>query len=261
MPGLSFRIFYLGHIYCKKDYLIKTENKQEMFKSPMLSVLFRHPELGNILYDTGNSSAGDAIYAPSMRKLYPVPEVKTIDTALKDVDMTVYDIDRLILSHMHMDHTGGLPLFAGTKAASRGVIISEPDAKDAFFAVNTRTDPGPYIKESICDIPGLSYSAIRQETALADDFILFLQPCHTAGVLGLVIKTEHSGNFIFTSDAVYTEESYNRQLPPGGEINKTESEFHDYLKSLKNLQEQYNGTIIFGHDMGQYSKWGGRWID
>ncbi len=261
MPGISFRILYLGHIHCKKDHLIQTEEKDTMYRSPMLAVLFRHPELGNILYDTGNSSLGDAIYSSSMKELYPVPEVITIDTALTELDLDVSDIDILILSHMHMDHTGGLPLFANTKAAKRGVIISEPDAKEAFFAVNTKLDPGPFVKESICNIPGLKYDPINGETALADDFTMFLQPCHTPGVLGLIIKTENSGNFIFTSDAVYTEDSYRKRLPPGGSINRTEGEFFTYLDSLKKLEKQYGATILFGHDIEQYRKWGKRWIN
>ena len=49
MKGLQFKMLYLGHILCRKDYLVRTDNKEELIHSPMLAVLIQHPVLGNIL--------------------------------------------------------------------------------------------------------------------------------------------------------------------------------------------------------------------
>jgi glyoxylase-like metal-dependent hydrolase (beta-lactamase superfamily II) len=261
MKGLKIRMFYLGHIKTKKDLVVRTDNKEEVFYSPMLSVLFQHPTLGNILYDTGNNETGDANYGMHAKEVYPVGEVITIKERLGEIGLTVNDIDRIIISHLHMDHTGGLLYFANTKAAANGVIINEDDGKQAFYTVYTSEDPGAYVKQNICDIPGLTYAPMNEELKLADDLILFTQRCHTPGVIGILAKTKNNGNFIFTSDAIYTKESYENLTPPGGTINKTDDEFYNHLKVIKDMQKKYNAQVIFGHDPNQFKEWKDKIID
>jgi len=252
MEGLQFKLLYLGHILCRKDCLIRTDDPGETVKSPMLSVLIRHPVLGNILYDTGNHELGDRIYSAHAKEIYPVPEVITVKDRLLENGLTVNRIDRIIISHLHMDHTGGLPYFSGTKAGKNGVIINEDDAREAFYQVHTKEDTGAYTKQTFCDLPGIEYTPVNGTVFLADDLILFSQRCHTPGVLGMILKTANHGNFIFTSDAVYMRESFEKELPPGGTINKTDEEFFNEVKLIKELQKQYDATLIFGHDPEQY---------
>ena len=255
MKGLEFKILYLGHILCKKDALVRTSDNEAMIKSPMLSVLIRHPTLGNILYDTGNHELGDNIYSKHARETYHVAEVITIKERLAENGLTVDQIDYLILSHLHMDHTGGLPYFCNTMAGKNGVIVNEADAREAFFVVNTQEDTGAYTKQTICNLEGIKYRPIKGEIKLADDIILFSQACHTPGVLGMILNTGSHGNFIFTSDSIYTKESFEHELPPGGAINKTDDEFYNEIKTIRNMQQELNATIIFGHDPEQYKNY------
>lgn len=252
MKGLQFKMLYLGHILCRKDYLVRTDNKEELIHSPMLAVLIQHPVLGNILYDTGNYESGDRIYSAHAKAVYPVPEVITIKEKLAENGLTVNDIDRIIISHLHMDHTGGLPYFDGTKAGKNGIIVNEDDAREAFYIVNTMADTGAYTQVTICGHCGNIYRPVNGTIKLADDLILFTQRCHTPGVLGMVVKTKHHGNYLFTSDAIYTRESFEKELPPGGTINKTEDEFYSELKLIKKMQKEYDATLIFGHDPDQF---------
>lgn len=252
MNGLQFKMLYLGHIHCKKDFLVRTDNTEEMINSPMLAVLIKHPSLGNILFDTGNFESGDQIYSKHARETYPVPEVITIKERLAENGLAPEDIDQIIISHLHMDHTGGLPYFSNTKAGAKGVIVNEDDAREAFYIVNTQEDTGAYTKQTFCDVPGIRYRPINGTVALADDLILFSQRCHTPGVLGMIVKTANCGNFIFTSDTIYTQESYEKELPPGGTINKSDEEFYRQLEIIKKLQKEYDATLIFGHDPEQF---------
>lgn len=257
MNGLQFKMLYLGHIYCKKDCLVRTEDQSEMIKSPMLAVLIRHPVLGNLLYDTGNFETGDQIYSKHAKATYPVPEVITIKERLAENGLAPDDIDQIIISHLHMDHTGGLPYFQNTKAGAKGVIVNEDDAREAFYIVNTQEDTGAYTKQTICSLSGIRYTPVNGTVTLADDVILFSQKCHTPGVLGMILKTEHSGNFLFTSDTIYTRESYEKELPPGGSINKSDDEFFRQLALIKEMQKTYNATLIFGHDPEQFHEYTG----
>ena len=110
------------------------------------------------------------------------------------------------------------------------------------------------------------YHAPYTVTAVRKIFIfkisvkLFVQKSHTPGVIGLILKTEHSGTILTTSDTVYSRESYDLGLPPGGTINKTTDEFFDNLARIKAMEKEYNAELLFGHDFDQIQEWAARGI-
>ena len=166
--------------------------------------------------------------------------------------LTPEDIDLIILSHLHFDHAGGLKHFVGTKAIEK-VLVSEADLKNAYWSVMTGNG-GAYIR-ALFDVEGIRFQTINQDTRLADDLTLFLQEAHTPGVIGMLLKTEHHGTILTTSDALYTAESYEKATPPGGTINKTTDEFFDNLKKIRQMQKDYDATLLFGHDYDQIMDW------
>ena len=217
----------------------------------------QHPTLGNILYDTGNSADFLKTYTPEMLHNYPITEMITIEEALAKEGLTPGDIDQLILSHLHFDHAGGLQHFVGTKAIDH-VLVSEADLKQAWWAVTTGNN-GAYIR-SLFDVEGIRFETIHDTTWLADDLGLFIQASHTPGVIGLILKTEHHGTILTTSDAIYTADSYRQALPPGGTINATTDEFYDNLERIKAMEKNYNATLLFGHDIDQILDWAGQGV-
>ena len=82
----------------------------------------------------------------------------------------------------------------------------------------------------------------------------------TPGVIGLILKTEHHGTILTTSDAIYTADSYRQALPPGGTINATTDEFYDNLERIKAMEKNYNATLLFGHDIDQILDWAGQGV-
>ena len=140
----------------------------------------------------------------------------------------------------------------GTKAIKK-VMVSEADLKEAWFSVTTGNG-GAYIRE-LFDVEGIRFDPVSRDTWLADDLGLFVQKSHTPGVIGLILKTEHSGTILTTSDTVYSRESYDLGLPPGGTINKTTDEFFDNLARIKAMEKEYNAELLFGHDFDQIQEW------
>ena len=111
----------------------------------------------------------------------------------------------------------------------------------------------PMIKKSIAN---------RFGKELAEDLTLFIQQSHTPGVIGMILKTAHSGTIITTSDTLYSAESYRRELPPGGTINKTTDEFYENLVRIRAMEKEYDATLLFGHDYDQVVAWAEKgWID
>ena len=251
MSGLSFKILYLGKISCQRFRLIDCSDKSAMIDSPMSAILIQHPSLGNILYDTGNSPFYTIEHGTEINSIYPVTEFISIHDALTECNIALNDIDKIILSHLHFDHAGGLRYFEGTKAFSE-VIISEKELGSAFCKVLSNT-PGAYIQRQF-DLNNICYRTYCGEWHLNENIILFEQHSHTAGLTGLILKTKNNGNFIFPGDTVYTKESYTTRTPPGGHINETSDEFYSNLLFLEQLQKKYRAQFIFGHDFKQITE-------
>lgn len=250
--GMKVHVLYLGKMEFPKFRLVECPDEAEMVVSPAAALLIQHPTLGNVLYDTGNNDRFAELYSAEMLHNYPVTECITIEQALAEKGLTPGDIDLLILSHLHFDHAGGLRYFVGTKAI-RNVIVSEADLKEAYFSVMTG-NPGAYTR-ALFDVEGIQFRAIHETTKLAEDLTLFIQKSHTPGVIGLILKTEHHGNIIATSDTLYTAQSYRDQLPPGGTINKTTDEFFENAARIRELEKEYDATLLFGHDYDQIMDW------
>lgn len=249
---MKISVLYLGRIECKKTHLIECHDENEMIKSPISAILIEHPILGNILYDTGNSPFLSTEYPKSVLDTYPIPEFISIEEALKEKGLRPADINMIIISHLHFDHAGGLRYFAETPAI-KNVLVSEIELKNAYFQTMTGRG-GAYVK-TLFDVDGIVYKPIAEDTKLGDDIELFIQNSHTPGVIGLLLKTKTKGNLIVTSDTIYTMESYSKELPPGGPINKTKKEFYDNLKKIKDMKQKYSAELLFGHDYEQIVAW------
>lgn len=257
--GMKISVLYLGYMEFPKFRLVATPDERETVRSPAVAILIQHPTLGNLLYDTGNSPEYLTAYTKEMLHDYPVVDCVSIRDALAQKGLTPHDIDRIIISHLHFDHAGGLKDFVGTKAI-RHVLVSEADLKEAYFRVMTGNG-GAYIR-SLFDVEGVRFETIRETTALAEDLTLFIQQAHTPGVIGMLLRTRGHGTILTTSDTLYTAESYRKELPPGGTINATTDEFFDNLKRIKALEQAHGATLLFGHDYDQVLAWSAKgWID
>lgn len=245
---MEVKVLYLGRMECKRDYLVKCDDKEAMIKSPVSAILLKHPELGNILYDTGNSPFYNSAYPEHVLETYPIVEFISVEEAILKEGITPDDIDMIIMSHLHFDHAGGLKYFSKSKAI-KNVVVAEPELKNAYYKVTTGNS-GAYVKEMF-DIDGICYKPYRNELRLANDITVFSQESHTPGCTGLILRLKGKGTVIVTSDTIYTRDNYDYELPPGGNINATAEEFYSNLSRIKAMCQEYEADIIFGHDYEQ----------
>ena len=253
MNDPTLNVLPLGPLHCQYFRTVAACAETRMYRSPVSALLIRHPRLGNILYDTGNSPYSRWEYGEAINSVYPVGSFVSIEQALSLHGLKCSDIDMIILSHLHFDHVGGLRYFQGTKAI-KNVIVAETELQSACFSVFTGEEHSAYIK-SLFDVEGVVYRPIRETTELAPDLTLFIQKAHTPGVTGLIVKTRTLGNVIATSDAVYTKETWETSTPPGGPINKGTEDFLANLQRLRDMQKHYDAVMLFGHDSEQIQEW------
>ena len=259
METLKLSILYLGRLEMLKKHLVDCDSDTQTIPCLIPAVLIKHPVLGNILYDTGCTPLYAADHSRVILDNYPVVEFVSIEQALAEKGLKPSDIDILILSHLHFDHAGGLRYFQGTRAFKH-IIISKGDFKQAFHEATDHAESA-YCRP-LFNLPGIHFSPINATCTLTDDITLFVQKCHTPGVIGLIVKTAHHGTIVITGDTIYTRESFEQQIPPGGHNLKSQKDFFINLEKIRSMKKELNATLFFGHDKEQIEKWSREgWID
>ena len=261
MKGLEIRIFDLGYLATIGEEIVSGLGNTP-FKSPISAVLIRHPEKGYILYDTGNDGAWPDTYPEPIKKTFPVAKFIKITDALKEEGVDANDLDTIILSHLHLDHSGGLKYFQRTEAA-RNVVVAEAELRDALYQTHLAADGmvGAYSRVHFSALDGVGFKPVSGETEIAEGVRVIEQHTHTAGVLGLEVDLEEAGTVIFTGDAIYTQRSYDKILPPGGSLNAGMAPFRANIEMIKEREKAKNATVLFGHDPDQVAEWSKKgWI-
>lgn len=95
-------------------------NEQNQIELPTDPMLIRY--LGkNILID---SSVGNGKLSDKQKKIFGVWKEPILDECLKEYELTVEDIDYVLMTHMHFDHAGGL-----TSVKDGELVSTFPNAK------------------------------------------------------------------------------------------------------------------------------------
>ena len=219
------------------------DRRCELIHCPIMMVLIKH-ENGCILYDLGcHPKAGEKGYWPDRvwksERYYHEPE-QELEAQLALCGVTPKDIDTVVLSHLHEDHTGNAHLFAHAELyAPRQEFI------DALLSVHTNPDTG-YVKSEVL-APFKEFHLVEGDMPLYPGIELIDLPGHTNGLLGMVLHTEKDGVLIFPQDGVFCEESYGppARLPGGFEDSAA---CLRSIEKVRALQQKFDAKVFFGHD-------------
>jgi N-acyl homoserine lactone hydrolase len=258
---IKLYILDLGHLETDFNLVVShyvvglksNKTPKTVWKSiPVTAVLIDHPTYGKILYDTGMNPNHDKTWPNSVMQLTPPyhsPE-QTLEHQLELCGTTVNEIRTVVLSHMHLDHAGGL-----SKFMDKQIIVSETEFRDAFaYVFQKKNQEGRtlYLRPDI-DIPVEEYTLINGDYDLCEGVKLISLPGHTDGMLGLQVDLEDFGTMLFTRDLCYTALNYGPPAVGSGFVANFK-QYNDSIERVRKLAAETNAFLVFGHDPDQFAE-------
>jgi glyoxylase-like metal-dependent hydrolase (beta-lactamase superfamily II) len=195
-----------------------------VFDAPCLSYLVE----GNnktILVDSGPPNPDRAL---SMN-LRPLSNATFLQDELKRLGMSPKQVDAIILTHLHWDHSYNLELFPG-----KPIYIQKRELQYAVAPLPS--DARTYPRNLQAGNPGwfdgfLQMVIVDGDYDLMEGIRLLFLPGHSPGLQGVLVNTK-DGNALIASDAFPLYENFEEQIPAGNHVDLREW-YDSYEKAKK----------------------------
>lgn len=213
-----------------------------------------HPE-ATVLWDTGSHpEAGDGYWpAPLFEAFAHVDAAERgLETALSDAGYAVSDIDAVVMSHLHLDHAGGLYHFEGTDTP---IYVHRRELEFAYLSA--KTDVGSVAYWAPDFDRDLNWRVVEGDRRLYEGFDLFHLPGHTPGLLGATI--EAGGDTVLVAgDEAYLEANYAGHSMAASLLWDNRA-WHESLERLREIERRTGADVLVGHDTVMLERFGDGW--
>ena len=211
----------------------------------MMAALVEHPDGGLFLYDVGSAPDPVNQWGPEFCDAFPWIEYgdeSRLDHAVEATGHRLEEVSGVIISHLHLDHAGGLEFF---RSMDVPVYVHRDELEYAFYAVATKVD-GNYQSHYLD--PSFNWQVIEgDELELASGLTVHHTPGHTPGLMGLLLDLSDTGPQYFASDQFIFKENLLDSRPLGWLMGDADAWTRSSRK-IKRLVERTGATVIFGHD-------------
>jgi N-acyl homoserine lactone hydrolase len=272
MSGVARRMFVLQY---GAERVSKTLSLRggpaELGWEPLPGVLVETAE-GWILFDTGMSRRNlddpraQALYregavaeghdprtpTPALHPEPPDPHAwawglpgNPLETALATVGLRPSDLSLAVVSHLHLDHSGGIATLS-----EAGVPVAIQREELAF----AREGGARYDEGFVADDwshPDTRWRALDGDTELAPGVEVVSTPGHTPGHSSLRVDLPQTGTWLFAGDAADLAQNFLDRVPCGyaaGGTAEDERRADASLARLLALAAESDARIVPGHD-------------
>ncbi|BBY16845.1 N-acyl homoserine lactonase family protein [Mycolicibacterium litorale] len=241
----------LGWEDLPKSVSVHGASAAEQLREPVPGVLLQ-TEGGWVLLDTGFNTA--LIRDPYLSKrFYPTVEYRPvlpgpgepIEQRLAEVGVDIDDIHVVAVSHLHVDHAGGLKLFAGR-------VPVHAQRRELEYGLSNHPDPEQHAIFRIdFDDPRIDWRLADGEAEIAPGITAVPTYGHTPGHQSFVVQLDSSvggDGFVFAFDAADLTENIEHERAIGGFIDVDPEETVEPIRRLKKLAADKGFPLIPGHD-------------
>jgi glyoxylase-like metal-dependent hydrolase (beta-lactamase superfamily II) len=210
---------------------------------------------GRILVETGN---GDK-FSPKEKEIYGIDHDQSIVGNLRALGVEPESIDRVIMTHLHFDHSGGT-----TRRTSAGYAPAFPRARHVIQTRewNDATHPhernrASYLAESLGPLEEAGLlDRVDGEVEVAPGVRVLPTPGHTAGHQSVVISDGHGHHVVFFGDVIPT--AVHLKLPFIMAYDLDVVGTLETKRALLDRVEKERWLAVFGHELEKPAGYLGR---
>jgi nucleoside-diphosphate-sugar epimerase/glyoxylase-like metal-dependent hydrolase (beta-lactamase superfamily II) len=248
--AVDFRLFTTGYT-THSHHLAERGGPRTRIRFHATFAMLDHPQHGITLFDTGyaprffeaTSRFPYSIYA----KVTPAqirPEQSAVEI-LARCGIAAERVRRIVLSHFHADHIGGLRDFPQAEFIVRARAWQDIRGKRGWSAVRRAFLPEllPYdFVDRLCLLehfhdPGMGPLAKAHDLFGDGSVRLFDLPGHASGQIGALVQTGVAERKLLAADAGYTSESLRSATPPHPLSYLFIDSRRELLQTLRRLRE------------------------
>jgi N-acyl homoserine lactone hydrolase len=186
-----------------------------------------------ILVDTGG---GDPSQAIERWRPYKRESDQSLENALGKIGVRCEDVDIVIVTHLHWDHTGGNKLFPAAK-----MIVQEEELRYA----RTPEAAGACLPGIVEDV---DYTVISGDTEIAKGVKAILTPGHTVALQGVLVQGMQ--RFFIAGDTLPLFKNLEQDPPAISNLLTNKEKYRESLVKITRL----SAFVLPGHDFKVFEK-------
>lgn len=213
---------------------------------PVPGYLIQTDDGHTILVDTGMPSrlvgprASALARSPFGESMIPyLEEENTVTAQLALLGLTPAHVDTVICTHFDWDHCGENVLFGHAR-----LLVQRAHLEAARVEQGDRYDQVPWA------LPGLTYTPVQGDDAIADGVRVLETPGHVVGHQSVVISLPRAGVMALCGDALVSHEHLDGER---WDLYEDPMAAKASIEKLVALAKAENASLLYGHDPEQWA--------
>jgi len=211
---------------------------------PCPAYLIEHPK-GLTLFDTGCAPQVAVDPRGYWGRIADYMKVKyspdlTVDSQIKALGYKLDDVKNVIVSHLHLDHSGGMSLFPHAQ-----FFIMEGELPYAYWP--RREARAAFILNDLLPTRRFNWRELSGDTDLFGDgsLVMLKTPGHTPGESSLMVNLAHRA-IVLTGDTIHIRRQLENCAPMATDWDQAMSSAA--IRRLKEMQDRGEVRLLISHD-------------